>query len=54
MAQTHLNQQWWGVKVELGSKPVEQLVDQGEGFLMVPELGWVWIRAENHFALNPG
>lgn len=59
MAKTHLNWQQWGMmKVDLGSrlgsKPEEQLVDWCQGFLMVPELAWVWIHAQNHFALNPG
>lgn len=41
------------MKVDLVSKPVEQLFDQGEGFLIVPEVGWVWVCDENHSDLNP-
>lgn len=43
MAKSHLNWQREGVKV---SKPVERLFDRGEGFLLVPELGCVWVRDE--------
>lgn len=53
MAKSHLNRQREGVKVDLVSKLAEQLFDQGKGFLIVPERGWVWVRDENGPDLNP-